>query len=134
MSDVASFIREIAADPRQHLTKTLLDAIAEVWQGEPRIHCFTLDIWADPEFELSDSIMIWNSRVDAARARFREFEQMHLVAADDDVPGVAVTEKDMARWEVVDAEARVVRAHERLAEAQRRLAQLNMETPDTDAD
>lgn len=77
-NDLGSFINDLSTDPRQHLTKVLLDAIAAVWKDEIRLHSVTLNFHAVPELGAEESVMTWCSYAENARRDYAEFDRVHL--------------------------------------------------------
>lgn len=74
-SDLGSFINDLSTDPRQHLTKMLLDAIAAVWKDETRLSSVTLDFHAA---NTDEPVMTWCSYPKNARRDFGEFNRLYL--------------------------------------------------------
>lgn len=118
--DLGKFIHELDADPRQHVTRRLLEAIAALWQDEERITRFELDFHVSTALD-AEPIITLATYGKNARDDFREFARLNVFTSS---PTELAPEDELkiARLGVAAAQRDVVRAMERVREAQERLA------------
>jgi hypothetical protein len=111
------FVDDLSTDPRQYITRRLLEVIAGVWRDEERIQSISLDFTAIPELQRDEddngSVMTCFVRPRQSRADFDEFASLFLQPGPPEPEYTTAERVQFAQW-------RVEAAQEALSAAQRK--------------
>jgi hypothetical protein len=119
------FVQDLTVDPRHHLTKKLLDAIAAVWRGETRLRSVCLDFVADESLMGEGAVnpaMTWVAYPHQQREDFNEFARLYLTPHEGEPEYTAEERVEFAQIEVTYAHDQLALAQKRLAKAQAKVS------------
>lgn len=113
---LTQLVNDLATDPRQYVTKKLLDLIAAVWRDEERISIISLDFNAEASLFDEDKdkqpVMTWFAYPRNERADFAEFASVHLHPGPQEPEYTAADRVEFAEWQLTDAQKQVERANQ----------------------